>query len=632
MISRLIYALPLLFAISFSLPAQDMADKQATLGFKQAEQAITVLRNEGGLLPLSRLDTLRIGYMAFGELRTGPFLETLQQYADITPVPLPAKVDAAWLSALQARFNLLILEVEDIPAGGLLPPSYAMAKTLKAVLGSCTTLTFLNGDGSIFQVVPELAQSAGLIMAPQHLRMSTVVAPQILFGAVGAKGVLLGPIRGTAFQAGDGYTYAGGEALAYTPYAYADMDGQLLEDSIRAIVEAGINGGAYPGAQVLIARHGKVVYHKAFGHHTYDGQQPVLVSDLYDLASVTKISSALPLAMQLHSRGQFDLDAPLKDYAPAFRGTNKAGLTFRSMLSHNARLRPWVPYWKGTLKGHARYPWDDKWDDERVNDGRFRWFTFKADSSRRFPTYVAEGLWLHRRFKNKIYKAIAKSPLNEEPGYVYSGLLFYVLPDIVAQRSGQPYRQYLRSAFYDRIGAVTLGYNPLERFPKARIVPTERDTFFRMVQIHGHVHDEGAAMMGGVSANAGLFSNANDLAKLMYVYANGGRSFREQLIDSASVAAFTSRHYAAEGNRRGLGFDKPLLEYDAEKSYVAAAASPSSFGHSGYTGTFTWADPESGILIVFLSNRVYTTRENRRLYELNIRPRLHQAAYDAIKE
>jgi len=193
------------------------------------------------------------------------------------------------------------------------------------------------------------------------------------------------------------------------------------------------------------------------------------------------------------------------------------------------------------------------------------------------------------------------------------------------------FETYLNQTFYWPLGAYTLGYNPLRYFPLDRIVPTERDSFFRMTLIHGHVHDEGAAMMGGVSGNAGLFANAYDLAKLMQLYLNGGSYGGQQYLAPGVVDTFASRSYAALGNRRGLGFDKPLLEYDASASSVAEAASAASFGHSGYTGTFTWADPENGLLFVFLSNRVYPSRNNRGIYIRNIRPRIHTIMYEAIK-
>ena len=246
--------------------------------------------------------------------------------------------------------------------------------------------------------------------------------------------------------------------------------------------------------------------------------------------------------------------------------------------------------------------------------------------------YVTDSLWMHRNYKEKIYKSIRKSPLNQKEGYVYSDMFFTILPEIVEVLAGEGFEDYLKRTFYYPLGAYTITYNPLRFFPRERIVPTERDTFFRMVQLHGRVHDEGAAMLSGVSGHAGLFASANDLAKLMTMYMNYGAYGGEQLIAEPSVREFTRCQYCETGNRRALGFDKPLIDYDPKASSVAEAASPASFGHSGYTGTFTWIDPEKGLLYIFMSNRVYPTRDNPRIYELNVRPRIHEVLYQAIRE
>ncbi|KAA3631647.1 MAG: class A beta-lactamase-related serine hydrolase, partial [Bacteroidetes bacterium] len=398
------------------------------------------------------------------------------------------------------------------------------------------------------------------------------------------------------------------------------------------IVESGIAAGAFPGAQVLVAKDGKVVYHETFGFHTYDSLAPVRRDDLYDFASVTKITSALPAIIKWTGEDKFDIDAPLKAYFPAFSRSNKASLSYRSMLAHNARLRPWIPYWRSTLKGCANYPWKRGWDNDNYNNWKFKRKTFSRDSSEKFNVFVTEDLWLHKDYKEKrIYKAIKKSPLNEKQEYKYSGLLFYLLPEIVANHSGMDYETYLKQTFYQPLGAYTLTFNPERFFPRSRIIPTERDTFFRKTQLHGTVHDEGAAMMGGFSANAGLFGSAGDLAKLMQMYMNYGTYGGERYITESAMKEFTKCQYCDQGNRRGLGFDKPLIEYSPESSSVAEDASPASFGHSGYTGTFTWADPESGLLFIFFSNRVYPTRFNGKIYEMGIRPRIHQVLYDAMK-
>lgn len=418
--------------------------------------------------------------------------------------------------------------------------------------------------------------------------------------------------------------------LAYAAPATVGMDSLILHDSIGAIVREGIEAGAFPGAQVLVARRGKIVYHETFGHHTYAEERPVRRDDIYDLASVTKTSSALAALLRLHGQGRFDLDAPLSRYFDFGPRSDKDTLTMRSMLAHNARLSPWIPYWRGTLRGNARYPWQKNWSDTRLNDGRFRRRTFQADSSARFPVRVTDELWLHRKYRKRIYKAIRKSPLNAETEYKYSGLLFYLLPQIVEDLVGMDYESYLRDSIYAPLGATTLTHNPLRYFPRERIVPTENDTFFRMRQLQGRVHDEGAAMMAGVSANAGLFATALDLAKLWRMYLAGGRYGGTELIASGSLAEFTRCQYCDSGNHRGAGFDKPRFPYDAATSSVAAAASAESFGHSGYTGTFVWADPAEELLYIFYSNRVYPTRDNPLIYRRNIRPRIHAALYRAI--
>lgn len=407
-----------------------------------------------------------------------------------------------------------------------------------------------------------------------------------------------------------------------------------LADSIRVVLEQGIAAQAFPGAQVLALHRGEVIAHVTAGHHTYAAQRPVRPDDVYDLASVTKTSSGLLYLMQQYKRGELDLDAPLGDLFPAWTGIDKGDRTLRSALAHRAGLLPWVPFWRGTLRGNARYPWQKKWDGTRTNDYRFRWRTLRRDSTRRFPVRIMDDLWLHRTYRERnIYRAIRKSPLEPEGTYKYSGLLFYLLPDYVERNTGRDYHAYLRSEFYDPLGATTLGYRPLDRgIPLNRIVPTEVDDFFRMDTLHGTVHDEGAALMAGVSGNAGLFSTAEDLAKLYQMLLNGGEYNGRRYFNPETIAEFTRYQYPEEGSRRGLGFDKPLLEYDPERSSTAEAASPSSFGHSGYTGTFVWADPEHDLLFIFMSNRVHPTRAARGIYELNIRPRVQALIYEAIME
>ena len=393
------------------------------------------------------------------------------------------------------------------------------------------------------------------------------------------------------------------------------IDYNKLSSKIDSIAKASIALGVAPGIQVLVARNGVVFFHRTYGYHTYDSIKRVQKNNIYDWASVTKITSALPALMKFHDEDKFDLDATLGTYLPYFKRGNKNELTFRRILSHNAGLKPWIPFWKTTLR----------------RNGSYRWRTLSNEKSKHYQTEISPGLYIHDNYKKKIYKMIRKSKVNEghHPKYKYSGLSFYLHPEIVEIISGNNFQEYLSLNFYNKLGANTVGYNPSNKFDIERIIPTENDTIFRHALLHGIVHDEGASMMEGVSANAGLFGTTLDLAKIMQMYLWMGKYGGEQYITENTIEKFTFAHYANEGNKRGLGFDKPKLENRKDDS-CSKDASIKSFGHSGYTGTFVWADPESGILFIFMSNRVYPTRDNRKLYEYNVRPSMHQAIYDAI--
>ncbi len=584
-------------------------DELANIYRSTAEQ-VNILSNND-LLPLQRLDTLRVAVITPEGYDFSTFLKTLHAYIEVDQIEVSEeKTTENIVADINLLYNFTILA---LPTSELAKKSQKIKNVIRHSRSQNSVLAIFRDpdfEGQAWTALPPIGAS---IEAPLSTWGQSLAA-QTIFGGFDKTGLMPSQKR-----------------LGFAPAQALEVDGQLLEDSIQAIIQEGLDQQAFPGAQVLVAYKGNIIYHQAFGYHTYDKKKAVQLDDIYDLASVTKVSSSLPYLMKRHGQGRFDLEASLADYFPALKRSNKGDLSFRQMLAHNARLRPWIPYWKGTLKKHPKYPWNKKWDNERINDFQFRKKTFSRDSSADYNIYVADDLWQHRDYQEKMMKAIKKSPLNEEPGYVYSGLLFYLLPDYVARTSGKSYEAALDYYFYQPLGATTLGFNPLREFPKERIIPTERDTFFRMTQIHGNVHDEGAAMMGGLSSNAGLFSSANDLAKLFQMYLNGGEYGGERYIAAESVKEFTRCQYCDDNNRRGLGFDKPLIDYNKASSSVAEAASAASFGHSGYTGTFAWADPEAELLFIFMSNRVYPTRLNRKLYTLGIRPRIHTAIYEAIK-
>ncbi len=386
-----------------------------------------------------------------------------------------------------------------------------------------------------------------------------------------------------------------------------------IETKIDSIVAEAIRREAYPGCVIYASKGDSVFFFKSYGYHTYDSARRVAVNDIYDLASVTKVTGATLALMKLYDEGLIDLDDPIGRYIDKVGRIGKASI--RETLAHQAGLRPWIPYYQEVKK----------------KNGRFKSNTV-GPQSESFNYALTDSLYLHKDFYSKIKKMIGKSKVSDEKVYRYSGLFFYLVPELVEKLTGTSYEKYLSENFYQPLGAETLMYNPLQQYNRNQIVPTEDDTYFRMEQIHGTVHDEGAITMKGISGNAGLFSNAEDLAKVWRMFLANGRRDTTQYLRPETIQLFTSTQYPNNENRRGLGFDKPLLEYDSTSSSVAKDASFRSYGHSGYTGTLVWADPEADLLFVFLSNRVYPTRENRNLYNLSVRPSIHQLLYDRIKK
>lgn len=601
---------------------QSSYDNQAYKDYLKAKQQLVLLQNEGHILPLQGLDSLRIAFLSSGYEGKGNMQELLGRYLPITPLILPPNsskaMAEAWAQEQEELFDLVILSINDVPAkevGSNIPPHFFDHFYIEGLLAKLPSVVVLNRQSQLMISQRNITSAQAIIHTDFYNAYGVDLAAQLIFGGIATSSVLDYDLS-SDYPKGTGEQSVKANRIGYAPPQAVGGHPNFLRDSIAAIIQEGIAQKAYPGAQVLVLKLGKVIYHEAFGYHTYDSIRQVTTTDIYDFASITKVTAALPALMKLYGEGQFDLDAPLKTYWPSFAKSNKSDLPFRSMLAHNARLKPWIPYWRNTVK----------------KNGAFKPKTLKPDSSHIYPIKITDSLFLHYKYKQKMFKAIRKSPLNEQEGYKYSGLLFYILPDMLQRMVQTDFETYLKQQFYRPLGAHTITFNPYRFYPLERIIPTERDTFFRQVQIHGRVHDEGAIMMGGVSGNAGLFGSANDLAKLMQMYLNKGSYGGQQLIAAKAVEEFIRCQYCETGNRRGLGFDKPLIDYDPAKSSVARDASPRSFGHSGYTGTFAWVDPAHELIFIFFSNRVYPTRNNRALYQLNIRPRLHQAIYEALKD
>lgn len=385
-------------------------------------------------------------------------------------------------------------------------------------------------------------------------------------------------------------------------------------NKIDSIAYDAIDKGATPGCVVLVAKDGRIAYHKAFGHLTYESTEPTTVETVYDMASVTKVCATTVSIMKLYEQGKIALDEKLGTYIPWVQGTNKENLTLRNILLHQAGLVAFIPFYKETLQP----------------DGLPSLQYYSDHYSDSFSLKVAEGIFMQTAWRDTIYKRILQSPLGPTGKYVYSDNDFIFLGLIVEAVSGKPLEVFVQEQFYKPLSMGNTGFKPLQRFAASRIAPTEKETFFRMQLLRGDVHDPGAAMFGGVAGHAGLYSTAYDMAVIMQLLLNGGELNGQRLLQKSTIDYFNTYH---SSSRRGLGFDKPEKD-NATRSdpYPCKSASPRTFGHTGFTGTCVWADPANGLVYVFLSNRVHPAGgDNRKLLNMSIRPRIHEAIYRALE-
>ncbi len=385
---------------------------------------------------------------------------------------------------------------------------------------------------------------------------------------------------------------------------------------IDSIVKDGLARKAYPGAVVLAIQNGEIKYHKAFGKYEFENNsRTVNLESIYDLASVTKISATTVALMKLYEQGKLDLNKTLGDYLPFTRGSDKEKLKISDILLHQAGLNPYISFYRNTIDTMSGMP-------------SAKYYSDKKDSLYTIP--VARNVWLRRDYNDTMLQKIVESRLGPMNKYVYSDNDFILLGKVVESISGMTLDQYVHKTFYAPLGMMSTGFKPWQRFGTERIVPTEEERHFRRQLLRGYVHDEGAAMFGGISGHAGLFSNAYDLSILYQMLLNGGELNGQRFLKPETINYFTE--YGSDISRRGLGFDKPEKDNDKRKEpYPSSKASPATYGHTGFTGTCVWVDPESKLVYIFLSNRVYNTRTNNLLGQLSIRGKIQDAIYEALK-
>ncbi len=613
------------------------------------ESALTLLSNKNDLLPLQRLDTIRIASLSIGGPDTlNEFQQYLSLYTDVKHFHLgmdAADKDYQLISNVLHDYNLLIVSIHGtfLQRTGNYGVSKDAIRCVRGLADSVRLVLTVFSNPYLLQQFEDPSLYDAMIIGYEDSELSQAFTAQLIFGGIASAGRL--PVSsGKNFKEDGGLSTNSCSRFKYSLPIEAGLNADTLR-LIDSLVLDAISEEAIPGCQVLVARNGVVVYHKAFGYHSYLKRQAVKLEDIYDLASITKITSTLPSIMKLRDEGRLSVDDTLGSYLPGIDTTNKSGLVIKEILSHKAGLKAWIPFYLSTLetmnpkeslistKYTVKHP--IRLGDATYVNRNVKYIEgiYSREYSQDYPIQVADYLYMNRDYRDTVFRKIYESELLDEKEYVYSDLGLYLLMQVVEEMTDSSLYSYAYHNFYKHLGATTLGFLPLNRFPVSRIVPTENDMVFRRQLLRGHVHDMGAAMLGGICGHAGLFSNANDLAKMMQMYLQKGYYGGRRYLSEETVQYFNTCHYCDEGIRRGLGFDKPDPYPDPEKgSNACDSASVESFGHYGFTGTMTWADPVSGILYVFLSNRVHPDQDNIKLSEMNIRTGVQQVIYNAITE
>ncbi|CAN5376550.1 glycoside hydrolase family 3 N-terminal domain-containing protein [soil metagenome] len=583
-----------------------------------AAQSVTLVRNEKQLIPFTNLDTLKIAAVSIGNSGTNDFQNRLSVYAPMQLFELSRKSTVTQQNELIKQltdFNLVILSLHKISQK---PTNhFGIEATDLNILDSLLKMgkkVVLDVFGAAYSLneIPNAEKCDAVVMSYEDQDYIEDMSAQMLFGGISAMGKL--PVSTTTWKAGTGISTGPAIRFKYTMPEEIGFSRKTLA-KIDSIAKDGITQKAYPGCQVFIAKNGKVIYQKSYGYFTYTPDHAVQNDDLYDIASVTKIMATVPSVMKMSDEKTLNIDEKLSTYLPELTGTNKQDIIIREMMAHQAGLKAWIPFYLHAME----------------KDGSLKKSLFRNSFSDSFPIYVAPSLFVLKSYRDTIYKEIDSSTVNSSHKFLYSDLGYYYLKEIIEKKSHLLESDYVMKNFYAPLGLTTMGYQPRLRFDYRKCAPTENDKVFRHQQLQGDVHDQGAALLGGIGGHAGVFSNANDVGVMMQLYLNGGTYGGKRYFQTETVNEFTKVQYPKNGNRRGIGFDKP--EPDPKKPNPACdSISLRSYGHQGFTGTQAWADPETGMVFVFLSNRVYPDAEHNKLAKLGIRGQLMYLIVEEMKK
>jgi len=558
-------------------------------------QQTVLLNNQQNLLPITALDKKNIASVSLGFSYQAASDSILNKYTKITSFNAVDYSSAGNLYKLEddlKYYNTVIISLADLETSNA---SYLAF--INSIAKTKTVIIALYGEQRSLAAFDAI--NAPLIWCAQKNAASATLVPQVIFGGIAASNKLTANVS-LKYTAGSGYA-TNVTRLKYTIPEDAGVNADDLREIDNITAEA-IGARAAPGMVVLVAKDGKVIFNKAYGNHTYGGE-PDKITDIFDLASVTKITATTPMVMRLVEENKLKLDTNIGTYIAMARNTPMNSIPVKEVMLHQAGFIPYIPFHDGVkLTDHS------------------------PDSSEAYPTKVADGYFIRKDyFKEVMWPKMLNAPIRTRGKYVYSDISMYVMKDIVEHVSGEPLNEYVAENFYIPLGMQTAGFLPRNRFSKDQIIPTENDTYFRKTLLIGYVHDQGAALVGGVSGHAGLFANTNDMAIMYQMLLNKGTYGGEQYFKPETVATFTARQ--SNVSRRGLGFDR--WDPDLAKKYPSSTASPQTFGHTGYTGTAVWVDPSRGLVYVFLSNRVNPIVTDK-LVKMGIRSRIQDVINKAI--
>lgn len=584
-------------------------------GIKQklTEAAITLLNDRTGIVPLKDAAASNIATLSVNTIRNTPFQDRVTAYTTARDYQLmPHQLAGQATSLMQAlsQFDYVVVGIHTSGKRGDF--SREVPQNLISFLTELQkkTRVVVTLFGSPY-LASSLEFADHLLLCYDNDPLTQDVAAQLIFGAGDISGTLPVSVNGK-WKAGHGLERTSLGRLGYGKPEMVGMSGDTLR-KIDSIMSEMINLRAAPGGQILIAKDGKIVLQKAYGKLSQDGYY-VNNNTIYDIASVTKILATTLAVMKLTDRNLVSINNPIRNYISGIDTTDKADIHIRDIMAHHGRLISWIPFYEYTLP---------KGKSNSLNTNYYRPLL-----NENFNIPVARSMFMRNDYRDTLYRMIWQSTLRENNNYRYSDLGFMIMQKIVENQSGQPLDRYVHENFYRQLGLKNTGFKISLTHPVQYVAPTEVDNYFRHQTLQGYVHDMGAAMMGGVAGHAGLFSNAGEMAVLMQMLLNKGSYGGVKYLKPETISLFTTRH--ERSSRRGLGFD--MKEMDGGRTKNVSDLAPNSiFGHTGFTGTAAWADPENKIIYIFCANRTYPGRHNQTFNNKEYRIKVQNLIYKSLE-